>query len=109
MLAAHETNNISQNCSSITLGFREVAKYFGDFLFCFQYFQKMTAKFQFHLNRFKISVSFEQIQNFKVSNLAMAKVKKINIAVTLCCHSCLNFVERQRPTLEEKLPWDLLG
>ncbi len=55
MLAAHETNNISQNCSSITLGFREVAKYFGDFQFCFQHFQKMTAKFQFHLNRFKIS------------------------------------------------------
>jgi hypothetical protein len=31
----------------------------------------------------KISVSFEQIQNFKVLNLGMAKVKKLNIAVTL--------------------------
>jgi hypothetical protein len=30
----------------------------------------------------KISVSFGRIQNFKVSNLAMAKVKKANIAVT---------------------------
>jgi hypothetical protein len=30
----------------------------------------------------KISVLFRQIQNFEVSNLAMAKVKKINIAVT---------------------------
>jgi hypothetical protein len=30
----------------------------------------------------KILVSFEQIQNFEVSNLAMAKVKKVNIAVT---------------------------
>jgi hypothetical protein len=30
----------------------------------------------------KISVSFEQIKNFKVLNLGMAKVKKLNIAVT---------------------------
>ncbi len=30
----------------------------------------------------KISVSFKQIQNFKVSHLAMAKVKKVNIEVT---------------------------
>jgi hypothetical protein len=30
----------------------------------------------------KISVSFEQVQNFEVSNLAMVKVKKVNIAVT---------------------------
>jgi hypothetical protein len=30
----------------------------------------------------KISASFKQIQNFDVSNLAMAKVKKVNIAVT---------------------------
>jgi len=29
----------------------------------------------------KILVSFGQIQNFEVSNLAMAKVKKVNIAV----------------------------
>jgi hypothetical protein len=31
---------------------------------------------------FKISVSFTQIPNFEVSNFAMAKVKKVNIAVT---------------------------
>ncbi len=30
----------------------------------------------------KFLVSFEQIQNFKVSSLAMAKVKKVNMAVT---------------------------
>jgi hypothetical protein len=30
----------------------------------------------------KISVSFKQIRNFEASNLAMAKVKKVNIAVT---------------------------
>jgi len=30
----------------------------------------------------KISVLFEQIQNFEVSNLGMAKVKKVNITVT---------------------------
>jgi hypothetical protein len=30
----------------------------------------------------KILVSFEQIKNFEVLNLAMAIVKKVNIAVT---------------------------
>ncbi len=30
----------------------------------------------------EISVSFKQIQNFEVSNLAMVKVKKVNITVT---------------------------
>ncbi len=44
----HETNDISRNFSGITLGFREVLKYFVDFQFCFRYFQKMTPKFQFH-------------------------------------------------------------
>jgi hypothetical protein len=48
-------------------------KYFVDFWFHFWYFQKMTPK---------ILVSFVQIQNFEVSNLAMAKVQKVNIAVT---------------------------
>jgi len=31
---------------------------------------------------YKILVSFEQIQNFKVSHFSMAKVKKVNISVT---------------------------
>jgi hypothetical protein len=31
---------------------------------------------------FEISVSFGPISNFKISDLAMAKVKKVNIAVT---------------------------
>jgi hypothetical protein len=69
----HETNDISRIFSGKTLGFCEVAKYFVDFQFRFRYFQKMTGKFQFHSNRFEI---------FEVSNLAMAKVKKVNIAVT---------------------------
>jgi hypothetical protein len=30
----------------------------------------------------KISVSFKQIQNFEVSNLAIAKIKKVNITFT---------------------------
>jgi hypothetical protein len=66
----HETNNISQNFSGVILAFHEVAKYFVDFRFCFQYFQKMIAKFQFHSNRFEI---------FKVLNVAMAKVKKVAV------------------------------
>jgi hypothetical protein len=69
----HETNDISQNFSGITLGFHDISKHFADFQFRFQYFQKMTAKFQFHSNRF---------ENFKVSHFSMAKVKKVNIAVT---------------------------
>jgi hypothetical protein len=66
----HETNNISQNFSGVILAFHEVAKYFVDFWFCFQYFRKMTAKFQFQSNRFEI---------FKVLNVAMAKVKKVAV------------------------------
>jgi hypothetical protein len=51
----HKTNDISWNFSGITLGFREVAKYFVHYWFCFRCFQKMTAKFWLHLNRFEIS------------------------------------------------------
>jgi hypothetical protein len=43
----HETNDISQNFSGITLGFHEAVKYFVDFHFHFWYFQKMTANFLF--------------------------------------------------------------
>ncbi len=50
----HETNDISQNFSGITLGFHEVAKYFVDFWFPFWYFQKMSSKFQFCSHRFEI-------------------------------------------------------
>ncbi len=69
----HKTNDISQNFSGKTLEFCEILKYFVDFQFRFQYFQKMTAKFQLLL---------KQIWNFKVSHFSMAKVKKVNIAVT---------------------------
>ena len=50
LMRFHKTNNISQNFSGVTLGFREVSKYFVDFW----YFRKMTPKFQFLLNRFEI-------------------------------------------------------
>jgi hypothetical protein len=73
LIIFHETNDISQNFSGITLGFCEVSKYFVDFLFHSWYFQKMTPKFL---------VLFVPIQNFEVSNLAMAKVQKVNIVVT---------------------------
>jgi hypothetical protein len=69
----HKTNHISQNFSGITLGFHKITKYFVDFQFLFQYFQKITAK---------ILVLFEQIQNFEVLNLTWVKVKKVNIAIT---------------------------
>ncbi len=67
----HKTNNISQNFSGITFDFREILKYF--VVFRFQFFQKMTAKFRFLLNRFEIS---------KFSDFLMVKVKKVNIAIT---------------------------
>jgi hypothetical protein len=50
----YKTNNISQNFSGIILCFCSVVMYFVDFRFYFCCFQKMTAKFQFCLNRFKI-------------------------------------------------------
>ncbi len=49
----HKTNEISQNFSGITTDFCEIAKSFVDFRF--RYLRKMTAKFQFLLNRIKIS------------------------------------------------------
>jgi hypothetical protein len=67
----HATNDISQNFSGTTLGFREVLKYCVDFQFCFWYFQKMTPKFQFHSYRF---------ENFQT--LQMVKVQKVNIPDT---------------------------
>ncbi len=66
----HKTNSISWNFSGIILCFHSVTMYFVDFRFCFRYFQKMTAKFQFCSNRFKIL----KIQNFEVSNLASFKL-----------------------------------
>ncbi len=59
--------------SGIILRFHSVAMYFVDSQFPFWYFWKMTGK---------ISVSLKQIWNFKVLNLAMAKVEKVNITVT---------------------------
>jgi len=51
----HDTNEISQNFIGIILCFHSVAMYYLDFRFGFRYFQKLNAKFQFHLNRLKIS------------------------------------------------------
>jgi hypothetical protein len=68
-----ETNKISRNFSGITIDFREIAKSFFDFRFRFCYLQKMTVKFR---------CLSELIQNFKVLHFLMAKVIKVNIAVT---------------------------
>ena len=54
-MKCHETNEISQNFSGITIDFCEIAKSFVDFCFCFCYLRKMTAKFQFLSKRFEIS------------------------------------------------------
>jgi hypothetical protein len=55
LMRFYKTNDISRNFSGTTLGFHEVSKYFVDFQFHYWYFQKMTAKFWFLLNWFKIS------------------------------------------------------
>ncbi len=55
LIRFHETNDISQNFSGITLGFHETSKYFVDFQFHFKYLRKITPKFQLLSNRFKIS------------------------------------------------------
>ncbi len=68
LMKFHESNKISQNFIVILLCFHLVLMYFIDFCFRFQCFQKL--------------VLLEQIQNLKVLNLSMAKVKKVNIAVT---------------------------
>ncbi len=67
LITFHETNNISQNSSGITLGFCEVAKHIVDFRFHFQYFWKMTPKFWFHWNRFKI-LKFQTWQSWKLKS-----------------------------------------
>jgi hypothetical protein len=54
----------------ITLCFRSVSMYFVDSLL-------VLSKVDH-----KISASFGLIQNFEISDLTMAKVKKVNIAVT---------------------------
>ena len=64
----HQTNDISRNFCGITLGFHEVSK--------------LVSLLVLLKDDCKILVLFEQIQNFEVLNLAMAKVKKVNIAVT---------------------------
>ncbi len=50
-LRFQDSKDISCNFSGIILGFCSVAMYFVNF----RYFRKMTGKFQFHSNRFKIS------------------------------------------------------
>jgi hypothetical protein len=42
----------------------------------------------------KISVSFKQIQNFKVLHFSMAKVIKVNIAVTYPAQKGENFFDK---------------
>ncbi len=55
LMRFHKTNNIWWNFCGIVLCFHSFVMYFVDFWFCFWFFQKMIAKFWFHLNRFKIS------------------------------------------------------
>ncbi len=62
-------SHISQNFDGILLFFHSISMYFVNFRLCFQCFQKLTAKFWSHSDWFKIS------------DLAMAKVEKVNIAV----------------------------
>jgi hypothetical protein len=60
-MRVHETNDISQNFSGMTLHFHKVLKYFVDFQFHFWYFRKMTPKFQFHSYKFEI-LKFQTLQ-----------------------------------------------
>ncbi len=68
-----KANNISWNFSGIKLCFHSNAIYFVDFLVLLLVLSKDDCK---------ILVLFEHIQNFEVSNLTMAKVKKVSITVT---------------------------
>ncbi len=71
----HKTNYILQNFSGITLNFCEIEKYFVDIRFHFWYFQNMTAKFQFLLNRFEISkLRTWQRQKLKKSILQLPNI-----------------------------------
>ncbi len=75
---SHKTNDISQNFSGITLGFREVSKYFVDFWFCFWYFRKVTPNFWFCSYRFEI-LKFKTWQwwKFKKSILQLPTLKEL--------------------------------
>ncbi len=52
LMKFHETNRISVNFIGIIFYFCSFAMYFVDFCYSFQ---KLIAKFQFHLDRFEIS------------------------------------------------------
>ncbi len=69
LMKSHKTNG------NLILCFHSVANamYFVDIQFCFLVLSKVDRK---------ILVSFYQIWNFEVSNLAIVKVKKVNSAVT---------------------------
>ncbi len=66
LMRFHETNESSQN--------------FLDIILCFHWVEMYLAAFTFHDLKVdcKISVSFRMLWNFKVLNLAMVKVKKVN-------------------------------
>ena len=51
----NDYTEILWNFIGIILCFRSVAMYLVEFRFCFWCFQKLTAKFQFHSDRFEIS------------------------------------------------------
>ncbi len=81
------SSSISLNFSGIILGFCVVAKYFVDFRFRFRYFRKMTEKFWFRLNRFKI-LRFQTWRWWKlkksISQLPkVTQIKSISVEVTI--------------------------
>ncbi len=62
-MSFHETIEISQNFSGITLGFCEVVKYFVDFWFCFLYFLKKRW-----LQNFSFIWTDSKFGSFKLGN-----------------------------------------
>jgi hypothetical protein len=68
----HETYKFSSNFIGSILSFRSVSMHFVDLLLL-SALSKVDCR---------VSVSFRLIKNFEVSNFAMPKVKKANIADT---------------------------
>jgi hypothetical protein len=69
----HEISQNFMKFHHINLCFCSILVYFLKFQYCFQRFQKFSAKFWSHLDWFKIR---------KILDLAIVKVKKVNITVT---------------------------
>jgi hypothetical protein len=68
-----KADEISENFMVFNFAFIQFQCTSLTFAFVFCAFKKLTTKF---------GSFFEMIQNFEISDLAVAKVKKVNIAVT---------------------------